>query len=298
MPLAEALTCHRHTSSYCKLLNGDWLFHWSPTPSAAPPDFYQPAHHPTDWATIAVPGNWQLQPGYTERGSTGSNPPIYSDAPTPLTLPTCPPRPCRRQSHRLLPYHFMVPADWAGRSIFLTFDGVQSAFHLWVNGQAVGYSQDKPHAAELSTLPLMCSQGRICWPSASIAGPRAAIWRIRIFWRLSGDLSRCLPLGCSPATCTRFCGASTNLAADYVDATLHVPAPRFTTMRQLRSPAHSKHSFLMPKGHTPLFATPLTHAVEVAGGIKRVRLQWRPPSGESPAVVRRAALSLHPLVDP
>ena len=44
--------------------------------------------------------------------------------------------------------NFDVPAAWTGRRIFLTFDGVDSAFYLWVNGRQVGYSVNSRNAAE------------------------------------------------------------------------------------------------------------------------------------------------------
>jgi len=43
---------------------------------------------------------------------------------------------------------FEIPADWNGRQIFLTFDGVDAGFFLWVNGTKVGYSVNSRNAAE------------------------------------------------------------------------------------------------------------------------------------------------------
>ena len=43
---------------------------------------------------------------------------------------------------------FDLPADWKGRQIFLTFDGVDAGFFLWVNGEKVGYSVNSRNAAE------------------------------------------------------------------------------------------------------------------------------------------------------
>lgn len=37
---------------------------------------------------------------------------------------------------------FQTPADWDGRNIFLSFQGVKSAYYVYVNGQEVGYSTD------------------------------------------------------------------------------------------------------------------------------------------------------------
>ena len=43
---------------------------------------------------------------------------------------------------------FTLPADWKGREVFIVFDGVDSAFYLWINGRKVGYSQDSRTPAE------------------------------------------------------------------------------------------------------------------------------------------------------
>jgi beta-galactosidase/beta-glucuronidase len=36
---------------------------------------------------------------------------------------------------------FQIPAAWEEQQVFLTFEGVDSAFYVWINGQQVGYSQ-------------------------------------------------------------------------------------------------------------------------------------------------------------
>jgi beta-galactosidase len=49
---------------------------------------------------------------------------------------------------------FDVPASWDGRRIVLTFDGVNSAYYVWVNGTKVGYSEDSrlPADFDITTL--------------------------------------------------------------------------------------------------------------------------------------------------
>ena len=37
---------------------------------------------------------------------------------------------------------FTVPEDWDGMDIFLDFEGVESAYYCWVNGELAGYSED------------------------------------------------------------------------------------------------------------------------------------------------------------
>jgi beta-galactosidase/beta-glucuronidase len=41
-----------------------------------------------------------------------------------------------------------VPADWARRATFLRFEGVTSGYHVWVNGQYIGYDQGGYSPAE------------------------------------------------------------------------------------------------------------------------------------------------------
>lgn len=37
---------------------------------------------------------------------------------------------------------FTVPASWEGMDIFLDFEGVESAYYVWVNGELAGYAED------------------------------------------------------------------------------------------------------------------------------------------------------------
>ena len=46
-----------------------------------------------------------------------------------------------------------VPAAWAGRQVLLHFDGVDSAFYVWVNGTKVGYNEDSRTPAEFDITP-------------------------------------------------------------------------------------------------------------------------------------------------
>ena len=46
-------------------------------------------------------------------------------------------------------------------AVFLTFEGVDSAFHLWVNGQPVGYSQGSRVTAEFNITPTSCRRNTV-----------------------------------------------------------------------------------------------------------------------------------------
>lgn len=77
----------------------------------------------------------------------GWSAPIYLDQeyPFPPAPPAVPHDYNRVGSYRR---NFYLPDDWLTRDIFIQFDGVRSAFYLWINGKFVGYSQDSKTPAE------------------------------------------------------------------------------------------------------------------------------------------------------
>jgi beta-galactosidase len=117
-------------------LNGIWRFHFYPAPE----------HVPEVWITedtaaavaTPVPSNWQRQ---------GFDTPIYTNVtyPIPVNLPSVPtenPTGCYSLT-------FEMDNAWLqGGHTRIIFDGVNSAFHLWCNGQWIGYSQDSRLPAE------------------------------------------------------------------------------------------------------------------------------------------------------
>lgn len=256
---AEALRAHRHASSYCQVLNGDWHFHWSPNPAAAPATFHQPAYDSSAWATTAVPGNWQLQPGYTEKGVNRYDPPIYSNITYPFDITNLPAVPADENPTGCYRTHFTVPEAWHGRQIFLTFDGVDSAFHLWVNGQAVGYSQDSRTPAEFNLTPYI-------QPGENLLAVRVYRWSAgsyledQDFWRLSG-IYRDVYLWSAPAQHVRDFAVQTDLAGDYVDATLRVRATIHNYAAQ--STPCTLEAQLFDAAANPVLATPLARTVAI-----------------------------------
>jgi beta-galactosidase len=138
-PTAEqALSGRYHESPYYQLLNGTWQFHYLANPAAVPKAFYKGDLAALAWEPIVVPGNWTLQ-GYDK--------PIYTNVkmPIPLDPPNVPQEDNPTGLYRTT---FTVPEAWEGRRIFINFDGVESAFYLWVNNKFVGYSQDSRLPAE------------------------------------------------------------------------------------------------------------------------------------------------------
>lgn len=65
-----------------------------------------------------------------------------------------------------------------GRQIFISFQGVESAFYLWINGQQVGYSEDSYTPADFNITPYL-HEGETPSPSRYTAGRTAVTWRTR-----------------------------------------------------------------------------------------------------------------------
>ncbi|MCY0898947.1 MAG: DUF4981 domain-containing protein [Firmicutes bacterium] len=128
--VASAILGERGLSTRFKLLNGQWKFYYALSPIHIPDSFVMPDFDDAGWDTIRVPGHWQLQ-GFGHPHYTNKNYPFPADPPH---VPNENPTGCYRRP-------FTIPAHWKGDNIFLRFEGVDSAFHVWVNGTYVGYSQ-------------------------------------------------------------------------------------------------------------------------------------------------------------
>ena len=50
---------------------------------------------------------------------------------------------------------FELPEHWDGRKICVKFDGVDSAFHVWLNGSFIGYSQGSRLTSEFDLTPYL-----------------------------------------------------------------------------------------------------------------------------------------------
>lgn len=125
-----------------KLLNGMWKFYYSHTPEESPQNFYDRDFDARDWDDIRVPGNWQLE---------GYGYPHYTDLIYPF--PVDPPRVPSENPTGYYRRNFYIPKDWNGLQVIIRFEGVDSGFHLWINGKKVGYSQGSRMPSEFDITP-------------------------------------------------------------------------------------------------------------------------------------------------
>jgi beta-galactosidase/beta-glucuronidase len=135
---ALAATRDRGLSDRFLLLDGVWAFHYDPAGTRAVED------EPPTWDVIEVPGHWQL---------AGYGAPHYTNVAYPF--PVDPPRIPSTNPLGWYRRTFAVPAGWADAEVFLRFEGVDSAFTVYVNGAFVGASQGSRIPAEFRITPYL-----------------------------------------------------------------------------------------------------------------------------------------------
>jgi beta-galactosidase/beta-glucuronidase len=269
-PSAEmALECNRKASPYVQTLNGLWKFHLAPRPADVPAGFQAESFDVSRWANITVPGNWQLQ-GFDDI-------PIYTNVaypfpPNPPFVPEENPTGCYRHT-------FTLDPAWLGRSLYLLFESVDSAFYLWVNGLEVGYSQDSRLPAEFDVTPYVrAGQNTIAVQVMRYSD--GSYLEDQDMWLLSG-IQRDVILYSKPQVSLQDYSIRTILDNGgtehrcYEDATLHIEAQ----ISRLPVPStYSVEAMLYDAEDLPVFASPVTarfnDRVLHQTGIKMSKMSW------------------------
>ena len=183
MPFADSNTARtrpREQSEYYRSLNGDWKFNWVVTPAERLVDFSMVTYYDCSWATIPVPSAWQLHTSDYPQYTNVRYP--WSTSEPELMPPTAPTK------YNPIGYYvttFDVPENWQDRQLRICFEGVESCFYFWVNGQFVGMSKDSFTPAEFDILPY-------CQPTGNTLAVEVFRWcdhswlEDQDFWRLSG----------------------------------------------------------------------------------------------------------------
>lgn len=139
-------------SPFYQSLNGTWKFELSDSPHERNTEFYKNGYDVSSWKEIRVPGNWQTQnydyPKYTDTRLPWEG---VEDPRADYGLPKDSPRGIAPTVYNPVGSYqrtFTTPADWNGKEVFVSFQGVESAFYVWVNGEKAGYSEDSYTPAE------------------------------------------------------------------------------------------------------------------------------------------------------
>lgn len=156
-------------------LNGPWKFHFSTSPDNRPVNFYKKDYNVSDWKTIPVPSDWQLE-GY-DFG-------IYSNIeyPYPINPPYVDNSYNPVGSYKR---NFTIPSDWKGKDIYLHFGAVNSAFYVWINGEKVGYKEGSKTPSEFNITPYL-NEGENEVSAEVYRWSDGSYLEDQDFWRLSG----------------------------------------------------------------------------------------------------------------
>ncbi len=156
-------------------LNGDWQFKWSACPAERPVGFQQKDFDTSDWETIPVPSNWEIE---------GYGIPIYVNDRYPF--PKKPPHvPHDNNPVGAYKKKFTIPEDWKDRAVFIQFGAVKSAAYFWINGTWLGYNQGSKTPVEFNLTPFLQS-GENEIAVEVYRWSDGAYLECQDFWRLSG----------------------------------------------------------------------------------------------------------------
>jgi len=121
-------------------LNGDWEFNWVKDPKLRPTTFQNIDYNDSEWTTIPVPANWEVE---------GFGYPIYLDERYPFTT-KWPDAPTDYNPIGTYRKTITLDSEFLKKEVILHFAGAKSAMYVYVNGNYVGYSQGSKTPAEFN----------------------------------------------------------------------------------------------------------------------------------------------------
>ena len=176
---ASAQEAAQGKSSLRQSLDGAWRFWWSPNPAARPADFWREGFDDSGFGTILVPGHMETQGFgqlqyintlYPWDGHAGLRPPEidWEDDPVGSYI-----------------REFDLEPGLRGKRVCISFQGVEQACYVWLNGQFVGYAEDSFTPSEFDLTPFLRDRGnRLC---VEVYKRSSAAWiEDQDFFRFSG----------------------------------------------------------------------------------------------------------------
>ena len=158
-------TYQKQEESLCQCLNGTWQFAWSKNPAGRPADFYREDADVSGFGTIQVPGHMELagfdrihyintmypwegheyrRPAKTGFGEQKGQ---FSEAEyNPVG------------SYRCV---FDLKPALRNRRVCISFEGVEKAMYVWLNGRFVGYAEDSFTPSDFDLTPWIREKGNV-----------------------------------------------------------------------------------------------------------------------------------------
>lgn len=210
IPFADevsALTNLREESPRMQLLNGNWKFNWYPNLDAVPDYFFAADYDPSDLPNIDVPSCWAPQ-GYDKWHYIGAKQVMPVDPPyVPVD------NPCGTY---VVDFDYQV--DCALPVTELVFEGVDSAYYVWVNGEFVGYSEVS-HGLRMFDISKCLKNGKNRLAVLNLKWSKGTYFEQQDKWRQSG-IFRDVYLLSRPAVRLEDFYIHQNIADDYSNAEL------------------------------------------------------------------------------
>ena len=251
-------------------LDGKWKFNYSPSPAERPYWFFRDDYDTRQWGEIAVPSTWEREgygtAYYVNSGYTFPvNPPFIDHSDNPVG------------SYKRT---FTIPSGWKEKEVFLNFDGVSSAFNVWINGEKVGYSEDSKTTSEFNITSFL-RKGKNNIAVEVYRYCDGSYLECQDFFRLSG-IQRSVWLHARPKTYIRDYFAIPTLVNDYNDGLLNLRVELAGTGRR---PVETRLEAGLYDGETKIFAE--TRDVQAFDSLAVVELSAEIPgvnpwSAESP----------------
>lgn len=162
-----------------QMLNGIWKFSYAENKENREAEFYKTEYDTSGWADIKVPGHIELQ---------GWGRPQYVNVQYPwdgeeqLIPPALPKRKSPVGSYVT---YFDCDKSLVGKETFISFQGVETAFYVWLNGEFVGYSEDSFTPSEFNITPYVKEKNNKL--AVEVYRYSTATWlEGQDFWRFSG----------------------------------------------------------------------------------------------------------------
>ena len=185
----EALSEAGLQSARCMPLNGKWRFRLYPNHQKRPEGFADPNFRAAGYNTIEVPGSWQMQGYGVPQYCNMQYPWEGKEEPVPPYAPVeTNPVGCYLKS-------FQLPVAWAEKRVFLRFEGVESAFYLFVNGNRIGYAENSFGPSEFELTAFLHPGKKSNW----CGGLPLVHWKLAGgsgFLAVCRHLSGCIPICC------------------------------------------------------------------------------------------------------
>lgn len=176
---ASAQEAAGQKTSLRQSLDGTWAFLWSACPDLRPSDFWQADYDLKDFGTIQVPGHMETQGFgqiqyinklYPWDGHAELRPPMVDMDHNPVGSYV---------------REFDLEDGLKGKPVCISFQGVEQAFYVWLNGHFVGYSEDTFTPSDFDLTPFLKDTGnRLC---VEVYKRSTAAWlEDQDFFRFSG----------------------------------------------------------------------------------------------------------------